>query len=311
MKRRTFICLALFLSLLFVGCAKTAKPPAEPPPPSIAVVDWNAVWRVHPLAGEQEQTKKDRQAAERAFELKAELLARQQAFSSQSGKLLAAGQHGYFDVAFRTRMAELEAKNRESLLVWEQAERGKLERAWEQARSDIEARHQPELINLQLKLAVLHLPATDRQRLEEIHARTLQRRDQELLEARRGLERQFNENRAAEQARLAAQANAESEKIMQALRVEEQKKLQADAASDKQVAAELSKNQGELLAHIHELQRQETRLAEQIENDIRSETERLAVERKIGVVFRQAIANVKAVDLTSDLIRAVQQRQAK
>ena len=78
MKRQTFIGLALVLSLFAAGCAKTANPPAEPAVQSLAVVDWAAVWQAHPMAGEWEQTKKSRLAAEKAFSLKAELLRRQQ-----------------------------------------------------------------------------------------------------------------------------------------------------------------------------------------------------------------------------------------
>ena len=309
MTRRAFKLLSLLCLLLVAGCGQPDKPVIEQKPPAVAVVDWNVVWQSHALAKEWQGAKDARQAAERAFSLKETLLRSQQTFSGQLGQAYTAGQQGFFGAAFRTKVAELEAKQREAMLLWEHSEREKLEAAWRRESAGVEARHQPELVNLQLKLAILNLPKEDRQRLEAVHAQALQRRDQELAATRRKQEAQFSEKRAAENSRLSAQVRAESERLAQSLQAETQEKAVRDAAADQQVAAALARNQQELQDRIAELKQQETSLAERMENDIRSEAERMAVERRIGVVMRQVIVNVNAVDITQDMVKALQLRR--
>ena len=62
------------------------------------------------------------------------------------------------------------------------------------------------------------------------------------------------------------------------------------------------------MARIEKLQQEEAALAEQIENDIRAEAERLASERKLDVILRKVVVNVNAVDVTQEMVKALQLR---
>ena len=67
-------------------------------------------------------------------------------------------------------------------------------------------------------------------------------------------------------------------------------------------------NRQALLARIEKLQQEEAALAEQIETDIRAEAERLASERKLDVILRKVVVNVNAVDVTQEMVKALQLR---
>lgn len=294
--------LALFcLLLLVVGCGKTAKPSVEQTAPTIAVVDWQAVWQAHPQVKAWQQKHDARLAAEKAFRLKEQLLQQQRQFFNKMDN----GRQGYFGAAFQTKMAELEAKKREQILFWERDAKAQLEAAWRQDSLAIEEKHQPELANLQLKLAVLQLPKADRQQLEAAQTQALQRRDRELREARRAKEARYWAERADQERQLSDQMAAESAAMM--------RDLQAQTAAATSVVGgndgELADNQQALLMRIERLKREEAALSERMENDICSEAQRLAAERKLDVIMRQVVVNVSAVDVTQDLIKALQLRQ--
>ena len=294
--------LALFcLLLLIVGCGKTTKTAVEQKAPVIAIVDWQAVWQAHPQAKQWQQKHDARLAAEKAFRLKEQLLHQQQQLFSKVDN----GRQGYLGAVVQTKMAELEAQKREQMLLWEHDAKMQMEASWRQDSSAIEEKYQPELANLQLKLAVLQLPKEDRARLEAAQTQALQRRDHELREARRAREERYFAARADKERQLSAQSAVETSEVMTEVQMQAQRQTSAVGGASE----ELADNQQALLMRIEQLKQEEAALAERMENDIRSEAERLAVERNFDVVMRQVIVNVNAVDITQDLIKALRLRE--
>ena len=90
---------------------------------------------------------------------------------------------------------------------------------------------------------------------------------------------------------------------------EAQLQTQRQAAAVGGASEELADNQQALLMRIEQLKQEEAALAERMENDIRSEAERLAAERNFDVVMRQVVVNVNAVDITQELIKALRLRE--
>ena len=296
-----FFCILLLCAV--VGCSRSAKPANEAKGPMMAVVDWEVVWQAHPLAKQWRQKQADRLAAQRALAFQDDLLLRQRWFDDR----LASSRLQYSDAVLQTRMAELTAKKREMLLVWEQGAKEALETAWRRASDEIEDKYRVELTNLQLKLAVLTLPKEDKKQLETAHAQVLQQRDRELRDKRRELETQLAKRRAAENSRLSVQLAMESDQVMRdfAQSAGSQPPLRGMEA---QAEESLSGNRKSLLAQIDRLQKEEAILAERMENDIRAEAERLGSESRFDVVLRKVVVNVNAVDVTQDLIKALQLR---
>lgn len=297
-----FFCI-LLLGGLF-GCTHSAQPTTEPKKPMIAVVDWEAVLQAHPLAKQWRQKQADRLTAQRVLAFQDDLLQRQRWFDDR----LTSSRLQYSDAVLQTKMAELTAKKREMLLVWEKDAKEALETAWRRASDEIEDKYRAELTNLQLKLAVLTLPKEDKKQLETAHAQVLQQRDRELRDKRRDLETQLVKRRAAEEARVSVQLAAESDRVMRdfAQSAGSQAPLQGMAGQTEHEA--LAGNRKSLLAQIDRLQKEEATLAESMENDIRAEAERLGSERRFDVVLRKVVVNVTAVDVTQDLIKALQLR---
>lgn len=297
-----FFCILLLC--VAVGCSRSGKQANEAKGPMIAVVDWGAVWQAHPLAKEWRQKQADRLAAQRALAFQDDLLQRQRWFEDR----LTNSRLQYSDAVLQTRVAELTAKKREMLLIWEKDAKEAMEAAWRRTADEIEDKYRAELTNLQLKLAVLTLPKEDKKQLETAHAQVLQQRDGELRDKRRELENQLARRRAAEESRLSVQLAAESDQAMKdfAQSAGSQAPLQGMAGQSEQEV--LAGNRKSLLAQIDRLQKEEATLAERMENDIRAEAERLGSERRFDVVLRKVVVNVNAVDVTQDLIKALQLR---
>ena len=151
------------------------------------------------------------------------------------------------------------------------------------------------------------MPKEDKKQLETAHAQVLQQRDRELRDKRRELETQLAKRRAAENSRLSVQLAMESDQVMRdfAQSAGSQAPLRGMEA---QAEESLSGNRKSLLAQIDRLQKEEAILAERMENDIRAEAERLGSESRFDVVLRKVVVNVNAVDVTQDLIKALQLR---
>lgn len=304
MTRDRRIGLALFcIALIIIGCGRVQETPVAPAP-VIATVDWDALWRAHPLAAQWRQKQSDRLAAQRALTFQEQLLQQKQRFDNN----MMTGRQQYSEAVAQTKMAELAAEKREMLLQWEQQVKAQFQSDWLRAADEIEDKYRPELSNLQLKLAVLNLPKADKQQLETAHAQLLERRDQELRDKRKLLERQLTQRRKAEETRLSVQLAVVSDKTLQASMQE------ADAFSTgkdpllQEDQATLDAKRQALLIRIEKLKTEEAALAAQIESDIRAEAERLGSERKFGIIMRNVVVNVNAVDITQELVKAVQLR---
>ena len=297
-----FFCILLLCAV--VGCSRSAKPANEAKGPMMAVVDWEAVWQAHPLAKQWRQKQADRLAAQRVLAFQDDLLQRQRWFDDR----LTSSRLQYSDAVLQTKMAELTAKKREMLLVWEKDAKEATETAWRRAADEIEDKYRTELTNLQLKLSVLTLPKEDKKQLETAHAQVLQQRDRELRDKRRELETQLAKRHAAEEARLSVQLAAESDQAMRDFAQSAGSQAPSQKMAGQAEQAALSGHRKSLLAQIDRLQKEEESLAERMENDIRAEAERLGSERRFDVVMRKVVVNVNAVDVTQDLIKAVQLR---
>lgn len=302
--KRIWLALFCILLLVTVGCGRAAKPAETPKSLVIAVVDWETLWRAHPLAKEWRQKQADGVAAQRVLAFQEDMVRRQQWFDAN----MAGGRLLYSDAVLKTKMAELSAKKRELLVAWEQDAREKLGTDWRRAADEVEDKYRPELTNLQLKLAVLNLPQEDQKRLEATRAQVLQQRDSELRDRRRALEDQVAKQRWAEDARLSAQLASDSDQAMR-----EFTQSTGDMSVDKRTLdmadqSVLADNRQALLARIEQLRREEAALAEKIENDIRAEAERLSSERKFDVILRKVVVNVNAVDVTQEMVKALQLR---
>ena len=299
------VLLLLVLTLLVSACGGPNR--GE----KIAVVTWDKVLEQHPSAAqrkalEQEFDELRQKRMDVAVQGQAQLstLARMQAMKQRT-------QQNFMAADFQTRMAERQTIANEQMQQLYNAAMEKAKKATAADEAELEEAFQLEMFNVRLKLDTVRMKPDDRKQLEARLAELQQQREQARMVLR------------AHQAKLvAAELEPERERLMQeldayakSLHEQQMQQLEQQAKADEEKFQQGPESLGKLLESIDGKLDEKQQALETLENamrtDIESAVTKLARERGYSVVFHKFRVNVKADDITQDVVQELQKMQRK
>jgi hypothetical protein len=275
----------------------------------IAVVDWEKVLAAHP---KQEQLKAAKDAYDSlVFSRRNQVVTgrTQLAALARLQQLKQNSKQNYLAADFNTRLAERETVEQDKL-------RAAYKEALTQAQASMTAaerqqadEYKLQLFNLRLRYESLHLKAAEKAKLKaEID---------QLEAARNAFRYQMVQRQQAEVARIMAPQQAAARERMQAYAQELHAQMQAEMrqGTEKDAAA-LSQTPGQLkdlLASVDkELDNRQQlvdKLQDAMKKDVESAVMKLAKTRGYTVVFHKYRVNVKADDITQDVINELKNKK--
>jgi chromosome segregation ATPase len=164
-----------------------------------------------------------------------------------------------------------------------------------------------QLFNLQLKLKTLQLPADEFEKIKQ-EMEGLQAEKTAKLKARQQeLEDKYHTAMQAEEVKSKSELDSYAADLNVSL-AQQREIFDKQQAERKEILNEPLTKDDQLTAtreQISALQQQIKDLQEKIDNDIKSQGIRLAVEQSLGVVLTGVEVNIRAIDLTDNLINSL------
>ena len=234
----------------------------------IAVIDWDKAFSAHPKQTVLKQGEAELQKLLRYREEQAEIAKTQIAGLTRLQQLKQNSKANFLDAGFQTQMYAAEAKERKKLLdAYDAAEREVVQNELNQVQSEREQQRQ------QILAAKNKIIGT---KMEPLVAETQARLKQHAEQLQQEMQGDMSGVLSKDQSDLA--------KVPEAL-------TKAMAAIDKQA---------------DKLQESNEKLRAGIRNDIESNVIKLAHERQYTIVFHSVKVNIKADDITDDVVKALQ-----
>ena len=294
--------------LLIAACGKA--PGASIGADRFAVVDWQRAERSHPeykKLEQGEQILKDLLEKRKAQEA----LAKAQLGSlNRLRALRKISEGGFWQADFSTRMVELRERENKQLLDYTAKVEAKVDEALAPRRKAIEDSYQLEIFNLRALLESVKMRHSEREALEAKlkeaqHKRgqqvmALQAEKQSMMEAelapyREAMHKRMIEAAAAYEQDISRQRQGKDKREQEMLSAAPQALHNALAIMDKEITKQQEKND---------------RLQKSIHSDIASQATRLAHEKGYSVIFKKYKVNVRADDITTDIVNHLP-KQAK
>ena len=272
----------------------------------IAVIDWDRAVNVHPQQAALKQGEAELQKLLLYREQQTEMAKTQLAGLKRLQQLKQNSKANFLDADFQTQMYAAEEQERKKLLdAYDEAAKD-AEAALATQEKELEDAYQLKILNLRLRLEAIKMRPQERDlvqaELDQVQSEREQQRQQILAAKNHIIGVKMEPLLMATQERLKLHA------------AELQQKMHDD------IAVLLAKDQGALseapraltdaLAAIDKqadkLQESNEKIKETIRKDIESNVIKLTHERKYTIVFRNVKVNIKADDITEDVVKALQ-----
>ncbi len=272
----------------------------------IAVIDWDRAVNVHPQQAALKQGEAELQKLLLYREQQTEMAKTQLAGLKRLQQLKQNSKANFLDADFQTQMYAAEEQERKKLLdAYDEAAKD-AEAALATQEKELEDAYQLKILNLRLRLEAIKMRPQERDlvqaELDQVQSEREQQRQQILAAKNHIIGVKMKPLLMATQERLKLHA------------AELQQKMHDD------IAVLLAKDQGALseapraltdaLAAIDKqadkLQESNEKIKETIRKDIESNVIKLTHERKYTIVFRNVKVNIKADDITEDVVKALQ-----
>ena len=260
----------------------------------IAVIDWDKAFSAHPKQTVLKQGEAELQKLLRYREEQAEIAKTQIAGLTRLQQLKQNSKANFLDAGFQTQMYAAEAKERKKLLDAYDAAVKEADAALAEQEKELEDAYQLKILNLRLRLEAIKMRPAEREvvqnELNQVQYEREQQRQQILAAKNKIIGVKMEPLVAETQARLKQHAE-QLQQEMQGDMSGVLSKDQAMAAIDKQA---------------DKLQESNEKLRAGIRNDIESNVIKLAHERQYTIVFHSVKVNIKADDITDDVVKALQ-----
>ena len=272
----------------------------------IAVIDWDKAFSAHPKQTVLKQGEAELQKLLRYREEQAEIAKTQIAGLTRLQQLKQNSKANFLDAGFQTQMYAAEAKERKKLLDAYDAAVKEADAALAEQEKELEDAYQLKILNLRLRLEAIKMRPAEREvvqnELNQVQSEREQQRQQILAEKNKIIGAKMEPLVAETQARLKQHA----EQLQQEMQGDMSGVLSKDQSDLAKVPEALTKAMAAIDKQADKLQESNEKLRAGIRNDIESNVIKLAHERQYTIVFHSVKVNIKADDITDDVVKAFQ-----
>lgn len=272
----------------------------------IAVIDWDKAFSAHPKQTVLKQGEAELQKLLRYREEQAEIAKTQIAGLTRLQQLKQNSKANFMDAGFQTQMYAAEAKERKKLLDAYDAAVKEADAALAEQEKELEDAYQLKILNLRLRLEAIKMRPAEREvvqnELNQVQSEREQQRQQILAAKNKIIGTKMEPLVAETQARLKQHA----EQLQQEMQGDMSGVLSKDQSDLSKVPEALTKAMAAIDKQADKLQESNEKLRAGIRNDIESNVIKLAHERQYTIVFHSVKVNIKADDITDDVVKALQ-----
>ena len=272
----------------------------------IAVIDWDKAFSAHPKQTVLKQGEAELQKLLRYREEQAEIAKTQIAGLTRLQQLKQNSKANFMDAGFQTQMYAAEAKERKKLLDAYDAAVKEADAALAEQEKDLEDAYQLKILNFRLRLEAIKMRPAEREvvqnELNQVQSEREQQRQQILAAKNKIIGAKMEPLVVETQARLKQHA----EQLQQEMQGDMSGVLSKDQSDLAKVPEALTKAMAAIDKQADKLQESNEKLRAGIRNDIESNVIKLAHERQYTIVFHSVKVNIKADDITDDVVKALQ-----
>lgn len=272
----------------------------------IAVIDWDKAFSAHPKQTVLKQGEAELQKLLRYREEQAEIAKTQIAGLTRLQQLKQNSKANFMDAGFQTQMYAAEAKERKKLLDAYDAAVKEADAALAEQEKELEDAYQLKILNFRLRLEAIKMRPAEREvvqnELNQVQSEREQQRQQILAAKNKIIGAKMEPLVVETQARLKQHA----EQLQQEMQGDMSGVLSKDQSNLAKVPEALTKAMAAIDKQADKLQESNEKLRAGIRNDIESNVIKLAHERQYTIVFHSVKVNIKADDITDDVVKALQ-----
>lgn len=272
----------------------------------IAVIDWDKAFSAHPKQTVLKRGEAELQKLLRYREEQAEIAKTQIAGLTRLQQLKQNSKANFLDAGFQTQMYAAEAKERKKLLDAYDAAVKEADAALAEQEKELEDAYQLKILNFRLRLEAIKMRPAEREvvqnELNQVQSEREQQRQQILAAKNKIIGTKMEPLVAETQARLKQHA----EQLQQEMQGDMSGVLSKDQSDLAKVPEALTKAMAAIDKQADKLQESNEKLRAGIRNDIESNVIKLAHERQYTIVFHSVKVNIKADDITDDVVKALQ-----
>lgn len=272
----------------------------------IAVIDWDKAFSAHPKQTVLKQGEAELQKLLRYREEQAEIAKTQIAGLTRLQQLKQNSKANFLDAGFQTQMYAAEAKERKKLLDAYDAAVKEADAALAEQEKELEDAYQLKILNFRLRLEAIKMRPAEREvvqnELNQVQSEREQQRQQILAAKNKIIGAKMEPLVAETQARLKQHA----EQLQQEMQGDMSGVLSKDQSDLAKVPEALTKAMAAIDKQADKLQESNEKIRAGIRNDIESNVIKLAHERQYTIVFHSVKVNIKADDITDDVVKALQ-----
>ena len=272
----------------------------------IAVIDWDKAFSAHPKQTVLKQGEAELQKLLRYREEQAEIAKTQIAGLTRLQQLKQNSKANFMDAGFQTQMYAAEAKERKKLLDAYDAAVKEADAALAEQEKELEDAYQLKILKLRLRLEAIKMRPAEREvvqnELNQVQSEREQQRQQILAAKNKIIGAKMEPLVVETQARLKQHA----EQLQQEMQGDMSGVLSKDQSDLAKVPEALTKAMAAIDKQADKLQESNEKLRAGIRNDIESNVIKLAHERQYTIVFHSVKVNIKADDITDDVVKALQ-----
>lgn len=272
----------------------------------IAVIDWDKAFSAHPKQTVLKQGEAELQKLLRYRDEQAEIAKTQIAGLTRLQQLKQNSKANFLDAGFQTQMYAAEAKERKKLLDAYDSAVKEADAALAEQEKELEDAYQLKILNLRLRLEAIKMRPAEREVVQNELNKVQSEREQQrqlILAAKNKIIGAKMEPLVAEtQARLKQHA----EQLQQEMQGDMSVVLSKEQSDLAKVPEALTTAMAAIDKQADKLQESNEKLKDSIRNDIESNVIKLAHERQYTIVFHSVKVNIKADDITDDVVKALQ-----